>query len=508
MTALLLLLAYGLFAWHLASRCPVGIWQTRTAQATMLGGNEDPDGVYLPSAVHLFDARYPQFYLGTPGLTLQYALYGVVKAYYFLGKDFPTQDFVDFAAYHWETVNALARLFMALTHALTGYLVYRLTLVLGLGPRVGLAAAGLYMTSYAVLWYFIKISPESLMTVFFVLTLLLCRQAADNPARTKQAAWGGFFCGLTWLTKVHYLYALPAIMVVQLAMAPKIARKRLIVAFLAAFLGTIALGSQHIEFGKWAEGWRGAIKEHSWSNSDVKTYAAFDMAKPATYFQTLVEKTAHQLAFVTALATLSVQDNGETFPLLATEIALFAVAALGYGLRLRNGKYDLVLLLILCSSVPVLIFRISAHYWFTNFVILSIFAANAICNYLCRPNALAAAVVCVAIIHAPGLFDFIHSKSLDIDHYTKEYAPYYQALQAAGPTRNCGVILHGVPFNPLRLGGFYLVSGLSPETGVVKAFASRFKVIEDASERTRYEAFLGSVVSVHSTGYDILPTCP
>jgi hypothetical protein len=199
---------------------PCGDWENE-AFGVKLWHNADPAGPYVISAVHFLDQPYPPF-LGHPGTTLQLLLHLAARtAHGLLALGGVTAPFVAFWARHVAWLFALSGLVVAALHVVSFHALHAYARRLGLCQRTAFIAVLAYATSFPVLYYGTRVSPEPLLVTLTLVALLLadsCTAALASGRRVRAsllAGGAGAAAVLALFTKLHLAFPLAPLVVVQ-----------------------------------------------------------------------------------------------------------------------------------------------------------------------------------------------------------------------------------------------------------------------------------------------------
>jgi hypothetical protein len=195
------------------SQAPAGWWVNRIFDYDMWLEN-DPGGWYIASAHELALRPGHTCFGGHPGTPLELVLYAEQLGMYRLSRlGNPSLDFTPFIARHLLSVWKVARLTMVLLHLASFLLLYEYTRLLTRQRALAVCAAAMYATSFPVLYFLTRVSPEPLVVVFFLGTVVCLVNAEDASfTQGRRAAWatlGGACAASAFFTKIHLMALWP-----------------------------------------------------------------------------------------------------------------------------------------------------------------------------------------------------------------------------------------------------------------------------------------------------------
>jgi hypothetical protein len=194
---------------------PCGTWNNRVFDIPMWP-ESDPGGYYVASAHELYSSKGQLLYPGHPGLTLQIMLHAIQRALFGMNRAGGSQAaFTDYAAANLGLVFVSSKVLMTALHALSFWLLFYFAVALVRSERAALLAVLGYATSLPVLYYISRISPEPLVTTFFLgtcLSIWRCHGHREPGQSGKPVLWAclAAICAVSGLvTKMHILGPLP-----------------------------------------------------------------------------------------------------------------------------------------------------------------------------------------------------------------------------------------------------------------------------------------------------------
>lgn len=181
----LIVIACGVSAW-LSIRAPCGKFHYLNLAGVTAEGYQDPDAYYLIAGVSFFREPRTVWPSGHPGLTLQ-AVVGLAAeiCHAFQGPE-PPGGYYEFVLRHWIQILVFARILMALVTVGTVVLVYWLARRCVRREPWALVAAALYATSYPVLLYLNRLTPEPVVMLYSLASLGCLWEAAATAERSRR----------------------------------------------------------------------------------------------------------------------------------------------------------------------------------------------------------------------------------------------------------------------------------------------------------------------------------
>ena len=169
---------------------PNGLWENHVFGITMWWEN-DPGGSYLLGAHELLSQRGSMRFAGHPGLPMQLLLSLLQYLVYLLaGAGLTGLSFTEFIARHMVLVWCLSKLLCTVVHIGAIYCVFLFARAILASERAATLSALAYATSWPVLYYLSRISPEPWMVAFFCLSFLaLWRYEGALTSGTVARAW-------------------------------------------------------------------------------------------------------------------------------------------------------------------------------------------------------------------------------------------------------------------------------------------------------------------------------
>jgi hypothetical protein len=442
---------------------PCGDWANEVF-GVVLWRNADPGGPYVISAVHFFDQRYPPF-MGHPGTTLQLLLHLAARTTHgILVLGGVTTPFVAFWARHIAWLFALCGLVVTALHVVSFHALQAYARRLGLSRRTAFVAVLAYATSFPVLYYGVRVSPEPLLLALTLGAILLadsCSTALASGRRVRACALAGGAGALAVLalfTKVHLAFPLAPLVVIQvLTQARPGSRVRFRRIGEGLLLAGVALASGVFVFLV--------------ASLKVPWRAFLDFWLPYTPIASaggphsgLRLPDGVGLAVVGALA--QAVGKGLVGRFQATPNGLFTLSdgpflllgCLGLvllGKRQPQARSRLFWAAALCACVfPVVAFRGQWHYYILYLAFAAVGFATLIDSWLTRGDgasqwpggSLRRSVLATLLVHAASVTFFFAAKVHDVASYRRAVAPYLSALEGLPPGTRAAIVSRGFKF--------------------------------------------------------------
>jgi hypothetical protein len=442
---------------------PCGDWENQAFGVT-LWHNADPGGPYVISSVHFFDPPYPPF-LGHPGTTLQFLLHLAARAAHgALALGGVTTPFVAFWAGHIAWLFALSSFVAAALHVTSFHALHAYSRRLGMRQNTASIAVLAYATSFPVLYFGTRVSPEPLLVTLSLVALLQadsCGAALASDRRLRACLLGGgagAAAVLALFTKMHLAFPLVPLIVLQvltqarhdaLPMAHRL-RQGLLpgAAALACAVGVFLVCSLKVPWETFFAFWLPygpAVPVDPRSGLSLPHGAGlWEMAvgiarvcgrNLAGHFQA----TANGLftlseAFFVALGSLGLIRLWRSSPRASSRLCWAAA---------------------LCACLfPVAAIRGSWHYYFLYLAFLAIGLAVMIDAFLARTGGASGKraggsfrpIVATLLVHGASLTLFIATKVSDVSAYRHGVRPYLSALDNLAPGSRAAIVSKGFKF--------------------------------------------------------------
>ncbi len=192
-------------------RAPTGAWQNRMFDFEMWAEN-DPGGWYIPAAHDLLLHPGRLCYAGHPGLPLLIVLAGEQRALFELGRlAGTTLDLTSFIARNTLVVSATAKAGMVILHIVSFLALYHYAKIECRRRDLALLATAIYATSFPVLYYLTRVSPEPFIVAFFLWTAV-CLVKAEDASEGRALLWAalaGCCATSAFFTKMPLMAAWP-----------------------------------------------------------------------------------------------------------------------------------------------------------------------------------------------------------------------------------------------------------------------------------------------------------
>jgi hypothetical protein len=472
---------------------PCGFW-TNYVFNVPFWHHGDPAGFYFGAGVHFFgDDRSA---VGHPGLTLQLFLHLILRVFHvghsFFGESVAFEPFIA-KNIHW--LFFICEVAVTALHVLSFYVLYRFARRLLPDRSPCLLAVLAYATTFPTLFYLSRISPEPLLIVFFLGTIIsvwnLQQQAVAAELR-KAYLWAvsaALCAAAAFYTKIHLAGPLIPFVFFQIlfekhARDDSVSRRlrgRLPMAALFAASAALALwgGSLQMDWPVFARYSYDYMPGRDSEASDASGAIAPDYLKA-------IERTPAYLAsrvpVFLKLYTMNSTNEGvfalaEFFFLVCALLGLIRYVRVHPESRSRIAWLAAYWVLM----APVLIHRASFHYYFIPLALASIFTGYVIwewIGYVARNGErrrfwLGALVTLV--LHGAAIVFYVNTRRQDAGFYRTQWLPYHQALDQLPYGQRIAVITPDPQANPplWHVHGIY-PQLIPPSTPLQRAFEELF----------------------------------
>jgi len=461
---------FGLYFGYLAVvnwLAPAGYW-INTVFGSDFWFETDPGGAYLASAIQLFESKH-QYYFGHPGVTLHLILYIVVKCYYYVASfwngDIP---FYNFAARNLSMIFFISKLCLSLFHFISFYLVYRFALKILQNDRASIIATLAYASSFPVLYFLTRISPEPIMVVFFLLSFLFIWEYHDRAAR-GEIKMGLMYVSLSavsavlgFFTKLQLLGVLPIYILIYL-LAGGLSRKNI---FQKKFKKSILSAGIYIISGAFTAffcnmfvDWNKFFQTSSdfalglidTGSLSLMPVSIFD--RGIFIFRACIPRFLNE--FIKPIFFGQGDMQGHIFWFTLSEFLFFLVALIGIVLYFRCSKARSRAIWSLLYGVLtffVWIYRLSFHYLFILMPVAAVFFGYAADIFLDRFSfvypgrlKLARILLVVLAVHFIAIMANVNSKMYDVKQYNEGPSQVYKAMAMLNSDEHIALITKTVP---------------------------------------------------------------
>jgi hypothetical protein len=456
----------------LAMGAPCGAWENRTF-GVPFWNNLDPGGPYVISSVHFFDPGYPPFRTGHPGTTLQLVLWIAARLVHRVAAVWSQLPFVEFWAGHIGWLFALSSAVVAALHVVSFHVLDAYARRIGLRAATALTAVLAYATSFPVLYYGGRVSPEPLLVTFTLSALLLAGSSVRALSHGRfirasaLAAGAGSSSVLAVFTKLHLAYALPPVVLAQVLLQRwdlgqariERARKGLLptAAFVAASVAVFVIGSLKVDWQAFFEFWLHYTPGRP----------AGDPGLPLTQRYWASLPSMARIVLVDAAKNLSGHLAWTSSGIFTLSEGLFlVVACIGLARlwkRHPNVRKELVWPAALCAGLlPVVAYRGLWHYYILYMVFAALGFAHAVETWLGphpgkRPasgsDQFGRRVVATVLTHLLALVFFTATRLHDFTVFRREVRPYLAALDGLPSGMRAAIVSRHFEF-ALIDGGF------------------------------------------------------
>jgi hypothetical protein len=467
---------------------PAGSW-TNEVMGVQLWRNSDPASGYVIGSLYLFTFK-ARMYVGHPGMSIQVVVGTLLRVVYEVQQVFGEKEsFFDFWARNFRILHVLASLVMSGLHLISFHLLFNFARRVAGDAWVAFAAVLLYATSFPVLFYLMRISPEPMLVIGFLLTMLALWNVQEH---IEAGAWRAAYAwtilaaiASVWAiySKVHLAAPLPLVACAQLLLqrgsTSEPIRERLhrrlglAAVFLATTGATFVAGMVKVRWRWFFRWWTQYAPGHT--QVDVNRKYAVDLGPVKGMWVALTHNIGQYVPGMTP-AGLFVIANG-LFVLLAI------VGLILYWRKNERFRRAIAWPLLYCIVVaPVVLYRGSWHYMFLHLALGAAPAAMLIRDLLQRwarvsPLRIAGATVVVAILlQGASVFFFIRGKVEDVRQYRAGPGRYYGALAKLEPGQRVAFTNHEDDVNDIVYALTSKWVGNAKE--LHQALVSRFREVE------------------------------
>jgi hypothetical protein len=442
---------------------PGGGWRNST-MGVWLWWNGDPGVGYLVGSLYVFTPARHTF-VGHPGLPIE-IIVGVfaklIHLSYRLGGGHET--IYQFWAHHMRGLFILGGVLISIIHVISFHVVYALAKRLVNDPKAALLAVVAYASSFPVLHYSTRVSPEPLLVIAFALTIIALWnvQARLDEQNRRAACWWAALAGFTSVTaiyiKFHLAMALPLIACLQLLLQngaqPQSlwqrmrSRIRQLGIFVLCATATVLIGMLKVDWPWFLQWWqRFAPGQHH-----ARGTAEAPLGGPIRGF--LITTRDNLIKFLPQMTLEGI------FPIIEGAFVITALVALIWYWRTYRNKRSLIFWpLLYCALItPVFIFRGLWHYVFLQLAVgaapLALMIWHLSGKFLSRRPRFAAALGVVLLLHSLSFIFFANSRIYDLRRYRKFVQAYHIALDRIKTGERVAVIApDGIP--PRLLYGYW-----------------------------------------------------
>lgn len=456
----------------LVMRAPCGAWENR-AFGVPFWNNLDPGGPYVISSVHFFDPEFPPFRTGHPGTTLQFILWTAARIAHRVATLWSPLPFVDFWARHIGWLHVLSSAVVAALHVVSFHVLYAYARHIGLRATTAVIAVLAYATSFPVLYFGGRVSPEPLLVSLTLSALLLAGSSAQALGQARLIRASGLAAGagtasvLAILSKLHLAYALPAVVLAQLLFQrwdPRQARIERVLrgllptaAFVAASIAMFVIGSLKVDWHAFFEFWLHYTPGNPVGRPDLPLAQLYWASLPSMARVVLFD----------AARNLSGHLRWTSNGIFTLSEGLFLLVGCTGLVRLwrrhPSARRDLVWPAALCAGLlPVVAYRGSLHYYILYMAFAALGFAHAVEAWLGpHPGRQAASegsrfarwAVATVLTHLLALVFFTATKLHDFAAFRSQVRPYLTALDRLPSGMRAAIVSRHFEFSLID-GGF------------------------------------------------------
>jgi hypothetical protein len=492
-----------------ASWSPCGCWLNVACNIPMWD-NGDPGGFYLGNIFTFFGRGEDLSWKMHPGLTLQLVLYVVVRACYLLyqlfGGVLPLEVF---AARNVTTLFYVCTLTQAALHLLSFYLLYHFARKLLDDSQVALLAVLAYATAFPTVYFLGRISPEPILVILFLLTVLSLWAALQALGEGKtfrayiSAALSGLCAVAALYTKVFLALPLVPLVFLQLLLQkqrpdePLRARLRQRPPLAAWFVLCSALffvaGGQMLSWEKFLGEWILYMPNTAWGGSAAQADTSAPDIPDESWFARYTHSARNIGPVMWGKLTDFVPNYFSAtftgiFTLTEAVFLVCSLVGLVWHWRAHREQRGRVFWLVLFGLLlgPLWLYRASWHYLLLHLPVLAVFFAYFLSQSIKGLTsgqvpqwaAFRAAALAVLMVHSTALLFYLDAKRNDIETFRHKVWPFHLALQGTQPGERVAVVVQpGTEAPPTwAILGMY-VQYVPEGHPVQKVFADQFVII-------------------------------
>jgi hypothetical protein len=501
---------------------PCGFW-TNHVFSVPFWHHGDPAGFYFGAAVHFFGPDRSS--VGHPGLTLQLFLHLILRAFHaghwFAGERVAFETFTA-KNIHW--LFFICEVAVTALHVLSFYVLYRFARRLLADRSACLLAVLAYATMFPTLFYLSRISPEPLLLVFFLWTIISVwnlqeHAAAGERGKAYLSAVSAALCAAAaFYTKIHLAGLLIPFIFFQILFEkharddaiPRRLRSRLpMAALFAASAGLVLwVGSLQLD-------WH-AFARYSYDYMPGRDSASDACGAIAPDYLGAIQRTPAYLASRVPVF-LKLYTMGSTYEgvfALAECLSLVcALLGLLMYLRVHPGSRSRIAWLAAywVLMAPVLIHRASFHYYFFPLALGSIFMGYLIWEWVAHVTSNSerrrfwVGALAILMLHAAAIVFYGNSRRQDAGFYRAQWLPYHQALDQLSYGQRIAVVTPDPQVSPplWHVHGIY-PQLIPPSTALQRAFEELFLFLPaEPDQATAEQNRVGVVLSFTAGGPSI-----
>jgi hypothetical protein len=471
---------------------PTGSWINQVHDTAVWYEN-DPGGYYLASAHEAFPPKGSLTFYGHPGVPLQLLLCAIQWLFFAVAR----RDGMGFSAVcarHLPAIFTLSKLAMTAAHLAAIGALYRFSRRWLETPRARAIAIGAYATSFPVLYYISRISPEPFAVLFFLLTFLFLWRAQETGAVRPAVVSGA--CAIAGVfSKFHLLFLLPWVAPALLWATTRDPRRglRQLLGYAAGALGCAALIAPFFSPRQFLANWVAVARQSPGAHVSAAGSFAIGGFSP--------------LALIPSVSNLS--GFFFYFELPFVLCAAWGIALLW--LRRADRRPDLVAVAAVVSgSLLTWFFRawelksfFGFHYLFLALAVGSLGVAET-CDRLFRENGTrwdrAIVFGALFVLHQAACWSVLDSRARDIHKYRRFHRPYFTAASLPGESP-IGILEGRTPFSARQAAGLELGR-------LLDAFGARFVAVVKRSPGWRADLGRHGVSMVIELDDDGAPSPP
>jgi hypothetical protein len=502
---------------------PCGFW-TNYVFDVPFWHHGDPAGFYFGAAVHFFGPDRSSF--GHPGLTLQLFVHLILRGFHvghsFFGESVAFEPFIA-KNIHW--LFFICEVAVTALHVLSFYVLYRFARRLLPDRSACLLAVLAYATSFPTLFFLSRISPEPLLVVFFLGTIISVwnlqeRAAAVERGKAYLSAVSAALCAAAaFYTKIHLAGLLIPFVFFQILFEkhawddaiPRRLRNRLPMAAVFAAGAGLALwvGSLQMSWPVFARFSYEYMPGRDSAASDASGAIAHD------YLEAIERTPAYLASRVPVFLRLYTMGSTYEGVFALAEFLFLLCALLGLLLYLRRHPESRSRIAWLAAywvlMAPVLIHRASFHYYFIPLALASIFMGYLIWEWVARVTRNSerrrfwVSALVTLILHGAAIIFYADTRRQDAGFYRAQWLPYHQALDQLPYGQRIAVVTP----DPQAIPPLWHVHGMYPHlvppaTPLPRAFEELFLFTPAAPDQaTAAQNRVGVVLSFSPSGPSI-----
>jgi hypothetical protein len=420
---------------------PLGNWKNRV-MGVELWTNSDPTAGYAIASLFALSGENRTF-VGHPGMPLSMILGASARVWHWVyEKTGGKEPFFEYWARHVRVLFVMAGLVAALLHVVSFHLLFAFARRLAGDARTALVAVVAYATAFPVLFYTVRLSPEPLLVIGFLGTILALWKAQERREEGSGArAWGwaavaaAVSLGAVY-SKVHLAALMPIFALAQLLMQRGTqarslgAKLRERAGMLGCFVATAGLSAvvmgMKVDWGWFFRWWRIYVPGNV--QIDMTGVYARDVGVVDGIWLAVKHSVGQWVPGLTPPGLFLMAEG---------VFIILAVWGLVWWWRKHPEKRRLMVwpILYVAMVTPIAVYRAGWHYLFLHLALGAVALAMLVVEWMKRWRGVGAgrwvvaALAAVVVMHGGSIFFYINGKLDDVRQYRENEKRYVDALE-------------------------------------------------------------------------------